>query len=155
MPLTLLDCVDFTSCNYDTKSFFFKRILTENPRNGVKNVLPMMDTGNGGLLKSSLDSLRQHLLVVFEAKNRREVAVYKVQKENSKSAVGGIFDTLYNVAKSTTSGSSSTTTAAKDPPEFVRCNPEEASAGIELVKPWKFSSLVLKEVRVFLISRLD
>ena len=112
----------------------------------------MMDSASSGLLKSSLDSLRQHLLVVLEAKNHREVAVYKVQKESSKSGVGGIFDTLYNVAKSTTSASSSTATVAKDPPEFVRCCPEETSPDIELVKPWKFSSLVLKEVLDFILS---
>jgi len=142
---SISDCCDFTTCPYDAKSVFFKRLLTENPRDGAKNVLPIMEK-NSNVLKTSLATLTQHLHLVFEAKNFQEISFYKIQKENSKSVSGGIFDTLYNVAKSTTASSASS--YCKDQAEVIRCNPDEKLLELRLEKPWKFSNLVMSEVIV-------
>lgn len=142
------DCSDFTPCPYDVKNVFFKRLLTENPKSGAKVVLPIMEN-NSDALESNLATLRQHLLLLFEAKNFEEISFYKIQKENSKSGSGGIFDTLYNVAKSTTTAASSTSSNAKDhhaAADVIRCQPDERLGEKSAERPWKFSNLVMSEV---------
>ena len=86
-------------------------------------------------------------LLVFEAKTFEDLILYKIPKENSKSVGGSLFDTLYNVAKSSTSNNAPTNT--KDQPELIRRSSAENSHGFVVENPTKFCSLVLREVDVF------
>jgi len=137
-----IDCVDFTTSQVDKKSFFFKRLLTENPRNGVKHVLPMMEgkTKNNPFLKSALATLRQFQLFVFEASRPDEIMFFRPikSKETGKSGAS-LLDTLYNVAKASTPPSTPRHQTTRDLPDIVqRKFVENSNIGFRIERPWKF-----------------
>ena len=144
------DICDLTGSQIDAKAFFFKRILTENPKNGVKLVLPMLEgkSKDNPTLKSALATLRLHLLFVFEATNHDQAVFFRPIKNLHARSGTSLLDTLYNVAKSSPQVSA-TLNLVRDPPDIL---PRKlVKTGLcdenwfELEQPWKFGNLVSRE----------
>ena len=148
-----VDCVDFTMSQVDNKSFFFKRLITENPRNGVKHILPMMEgkTKNNQFLKSSLTTLRQFQLFVFQASSPDEIMFFRPIKTKETGRSGAsLLDTLYNVAKASTPPSTPRHQPARDLPDVVRRRAvEHSNVEFKIERPWKFCQVSNSAIFVF------
>ena len=144
------DICDFTASQIDSKAFFFKRLLTENPKNGVKLVLPMLEgrSKDNPVLKSSLATLRQHLLFVFEAISPDKLIFYQPIKNVSSRSGSSLLDTLYNVAKSSPQVAA-TLNPLRDPPDILPRKLVKTGLCLvnwfELEKRWTFANLVSRE----------
>jgi len=142
ISLFVLDCCSFTSSQFDTKMFFCKRLLTENPRNAAKYVLPMLEgkPRTNAILKSSLSTFRQNQLFFLEACHPKDIAFFKLIKENGKLG-RGLLESFYNVAKTTVPNISF---HSKDQP-YLKITQKLSVNGLVIERPWKFCQLVCRE----------
>ena len=113
-------------------------------------------TKHNQFLKSSLTTLRQFQLFVFQASSPDEIMFFRPIKTKETGRSGAsLLDTLYNVAKASTPPSTPRHQPARDLPDVVRRRAvEDSNVKFKIERPWKFCQVSNWAIFVFCNSEI-